>query len=54
MKSGVIAAVFAVAATVSPALAGPDSCNHERQTQISCATGTVWDAATQRCLTVGS
>jgi hypothetical protein len=54
MKTGVTAAVFALAAMLTPAFAGPDSCNHERQTQISCATGTVWDAATQRCLTVGS
>lgn len=51
MTMKILAVTLALAA--GPALAAGD-CNHDRQAQISCATGQSWDPAAQKCVTVGS
>ena len=50
-----IVTATALAASLTPALAGSGGCGHnDRQAQVSCADGKTWDAATQSCITVGS
>lgn len=49
----ILAVALALLAGLSPAFA-QGGCSHERQAQISCAEGQSWDAAAQKCVTVGS
>lgn len=55
MTTRAFVAALALIAGISPALASPDSCGHDqRSAQITCAEGTTWDEATQRCIVVSS
>ncbi|MCV2865351.1 hypothetical protein [Defluviimonas sp. WL0075] len=55
MKTKAILAVFALFAAMSPALAVAEGCSHDqRSAEISCAEGSTWDAATQRCIVISS
>ena len=47
-------ALIALAASLTPALAGGEGCNHARQASMSCAEGTAWDATTRTCVKLQS
>ena len=47
--------ILPVLAALAPTLAWGQGCPHgQRQAQLSCADGQVWDAKTLRCVIVGS
>jgi hypothetical protein len=54
MKTKLVVAVLAFAASLTPAIAAGDGCNHDQQASMSCAEGTTWDAATKACIKLQS
>lgn len=54
MTKHALVALIALAASLTPALAAGDGCNHGKQASISCAEGTTWDAATRSCVKLDS
>jgi len=53
MPIKMLAAALALVAGLAPALARAE-CGNDRHAQMSCADGQSWDAATRKCVTVGS
>ncbi len=53
MPIKMLAASLALVAGLAPALARAE-CGNDRHAQMSCADGQSWDAATRKCVTVGS
>jgi hypothetical protein len=53
MPIRMIAVALALMSGLAPALA-QGNCGNDRHAEISCAMGQSWDAATQKCVTVGS
>ena len=47
-------AMIALAASLTPALAGGSGCHHDQQASMSCAEGPTWDAATKTCIKLQS
>lgn len=54
MKTMLVVAALALAASLSPALAAGNGCNKDQQASMSCAEGTTWDAATKACIKLQS
>lgn len=55
MTTRTLLAALALVAGLSPAFALAEGCSHDqRSAQITCAQGTTWDEATQRCIVVSS
>ncbi|MCO5128103.1 MAG: hypothetical protein M9957_12830 [Rhodobacteraceae bacterium] len=54
MKTRTFVAALALVAGLSPALALAEGCSHERRAQITCAEGSTWDDAVQRCVVISS
>lgn len=52
----IILLILPLLAGLAPTLAlAQDGCQHgQRQTQLSCAEGQVWDAKAMRCVILGS
>ncbi len=47
-------ALIAYAASLTPAVAGGEGCNHAKQASMSCAEGTAWDAKARACVKLQS
>lgn len=54
MSKHALVVLIALLASLSPALAAGDGCNHGKQASMSCAEGTTWDAATRTCIKLQS
>ncbi len=54
MTIKVLVAALALTASLTPAIARGACSGHDRQAQMSCADGKVWDSTSNSCITVGS